>query len=88
MAVHKVVLGTALMALVAGPASALDVAAVQPGVEQPPTSSVPMFRLWQSPWMGSSVSRLLSLPSGGMAGVDDGQFSRNRLRRAIVLPRR
>ncbi len=33
MSIHKLALGTALLVLVAGPAAALDVAAVKPGLE-------------------------------------------------------
>jgi hypothetical protein len=43
MPIHKLVLGTALLALMAGPAVALDVAALKPGVEAEVAADYPIF---------------------------------------------
>jgi hippurate hydrolase len=74
MAVHKVVLGTALLALMAGPASALDVAAEQPGVEAEVAADYPhLLALYKDihahPELGFQETRTAAKLAGEMRAL-------------------
>jgi amidohydrolase len=74
MAVHKVVLGTALLALMAGRASALDVAAVKPGVEAEVAADYPhLLALYKDihahPELGFQETRTAAKLAGEMRAL-------------------
>ena len=74
MAVHKLVLGTALLALMAGPAAALDVAALKPGVEAEVAADYPhLLALYKDihahPELGFQETRTAAILAGEMRAL-------------------
>ncbi len=74
MAVHKLVLGTALLALMAGPATALDVAALKPGVEAEVAADYPhLLALYKDihahPELGFQETRTAAKLAGEMRAL-------------------